>query len=43
MIIEKLESVFGKMTVVRGSKHVFLSMDIEYNEDERTADISMKQ
>ncbi len=34
MIIEKLEpSKFGKMTVVRGDKHVFLGMNIKFNRE----------
>jgi Reverse transcriptase (RNA-dependent DNA polymerase) len=37
-----LEKHFGKMTVTRGRKHVFLSMNIVYT-DERTAKITMKQ
>jgi hypothetical protein len=30
-IIERLENVFGKMTITRGSTHVFLGMNIAYN------------
>jgi hypothetical protein len=41
-IIEKLENVFGKMTITRGSTHVFLGMNINYNKQERTAKISMR-
>jgi hypothetical protein len=40
-IIEKIESRFGKMTVVRGKEHVFLGMNIRYT-DEGTAVIVMK-
>jgi hypothetical protein len=42
MVINKLEAAFGKMTVTRGSSHVFLGMNIEYNKSERTAKITMK-
>jgi hypothetical protein len=42
MIINKLEAAFGKMTVTRGSSHVFLGMNIDYNKSERTAKITMK-
>jgi hypothetical protein len=41
MIIEKIESKFGKMTVVRGTTHVFLGMTFFFNEN-GTATISMK-
>ena len=41
-IIEKLESKFGKMTVVRGNEHVFLGMNVRYNRKERNATINMK-
>ena len=42
MIIEKIESHFGKMTVTRGSDHIFLGMNIHYNKDAGTATIKMK-
>ena len=29
-VIEMIESKFGKMTVTRGTKHIFLGMDIEF-------------
>ena len=41
-IIEQLEAKFGKMTVVRGDKHVFLGMNIAYNRGARNATITMK-
>ena len=40
-IISRLEGKFGKMTVTRGRDHVFLGMDISYN-DRGTATITMK-
>jgi hypothetical protein len=40
-VIEKIEARFGKMTVTRGKKHVFLGMDIEFYEN-GTASIKMK-
>jgi hypothetical protein len=42
MIISKLESKFGKMTVMRGDAHVFLGMQIKYNRTDNTATIGMK-
>ena len=42
MIIDTLEKHFGKMTVTRGRKHVFLGMKILYTE-EQTAKITMRQ
>jgi hypothetical protein len=42
MIIEKLEAAFGKMKVTRGTSHVFLGMNIEYNKEKRNAKITMK-
>ncbi len=39
-VIEKIEEQFGKMTVTRGKKHVFLGMDIDYLEN-GTARIGM--
>jgi hypothetical protein len=39
-VIEKIEERFGKMTVTRGKKHVFLGMKIDYLES-RTAEIDM--
>jgi hypothetical protein len=41
-IINRLETKFGKMTVVRGDTHVFLGMHIRYNRKEKTATISMR-
>jgi hypothetical protein len=41
MIIDQLESTFGKMTMTRGSSHIFLGMYIEFNKTERTAKIIM--
>jgi hypothetical protein len=41
-VIETLEGNFGKMTVTRGREHVFLGMNIRYN-DNQTATITMKQ
>jgi hypothetical protein len=40
-VIARIESKFGKMTVTRGKKHVFLGMDIEFHEDGTTT-IKMK-
>jgi hypothetical protein len=40
-IIRKIEERFGKMTVTRGKDHVFLGMNITYNDD-GTASIKMK-
>jgi hypothetical protein len=40
-IIKKIEAHFGKMTVTRGTHHVFLGMDIVYQAD-GTASIGMK-
>ena len=40
-IIEMIETQFDKMTVTRGSEHVFLGMRIKYNGD-GTAEITMK-
>ena len=42
MIIEKIESRFGKMTFTGGKEHVFLGMNVRYTE-ERTAVITMKE
>jgi hypothetical protein len=39
-VVEKIEERFGKMTVTRGKKHVFLGMKIHYLEN-RTAEIDM--
>jgi Reverse transcriptase (RNA-dependent DNA polymerase) len=41
-IIQKIESKFGKMTVVRGKQHNFLGMDIMFRAD-KTVTISMRQ
>jgi hypothetical protein len=40
-VIEKIEARFGKMTVTRGREHVFLGMNIDFNDD-GTANIKMK-
>jgi hypothetical protein len=40
-VIEKIEERFGKMTVTRGNKHVFLGMNLEFHEN-GTASIKMK-
>jgi len=42
-IIEKNEAKFGKMTVTRGKHHVFLGMDINFNENDGTVTILMKE
>lgn len=41
-IIEKIEEKFGNMTVMRGKRHVFLGMDIVFN-DGGTVSIGMQQ
>jgi hypothetical protein len=41
-VIAKLEEKFGEMTVTRGKEHVFLGMNIKFNED-GTATIKMKE
>ena len=41
MIISRLETSFGKMTAVRGDNHVFLGMNITYNQEAQTATIGM--
>jgi hypothetical protein len=41
-IIKRIEKRFGKMTVTRGNKHVFLGMHVEYNENS-TASIGMEE
>jgi hypothetical protein len=41
--IEKIEAKFGKMTVTRGKCHVFLGMDITFNDDDGTVTILMKE
>jgi hypothetical protein len=40
-VIHKIEEHFGKMTVTRGTKHVFLGMSITLNPD-GTFDMNMK-
>jgi hypothetical protein len=40
-VIERIEDRFGEMTVTRGKGHVFLGMNINFNED-GTASIKMK-
>ena len=42
-IIEKIEAKFGKMTVTRGKHHVFLGMDITFNDNNGTVTIQMKE
>jgi len=42
-IIEKIEAKFGKMTVTRGKHHVFLGMDITFNDNDGTVTILMKE
>ena len=42
-IIKKIEVKFGKMTVTRGKHHVFLGMDITFNNDNGTVTILMKE
>jgi hypothetical protein len=42
-IIEKIEVKFGKMTVTRGKHHVFLGMDITFNDNDGTVTILMKE
>jgi hypothetical protein len=42
-IIEKIEVKFGKMTVTRGKHHVFLGMDITFNDNNGTVTILMKE
>jgi hypothetical protein len=41
--IKKTEVKFGKMTVTRGKHHVFLGMDITFNDDDGTVTILMKE
>jgi hypothetical protein len=41
-VIQQLEERFGKMTVKRGSGHVFLGMHIDYQEN-GTAEIMMRE
>ena len=41
-VIEKIEAKFGKMTVTRGKHHVFLGMDIMFN-DNGTVTLLMKE
>ena len=42
-IIEKIEAKFGKMTVTRGKRHVFLGMDITFNDNNGTVTILIKE
>jgi len=42
-IIEKIEVKFGKMTVTRGKHHVFLGMDITFNDNNGTFTILIKK
>ena len=41
-VIEKIEAKFGKMTATRGKHHVFLGMDIMFN-DNGTVTLLMKE
>jgi len=41
-VVEKIEERFGKMTVTRGKEHVFLGMNIRFNDD-GTASVRMKE
>jgi hypothetical protein len=41
-VIEKIEAKFGKMTVTRGKHHLFLGMDITFNDD-ATVTLLMKE
>ena len=41
--IEKIEVKFGKMTVTRGKHHVFLGMDITFNDNDGTVTILIKE
>jgi len=40
-IVDAIEQHFGKMTMVRGKKHIFLGMEIDFNDD-GTVKIGMK-
>jgi hypothetical protein len=40
-VIKRIKDRFGEMTVMRGKEHVFLGMNINFNED-GTASIKMK-
>jgi len=42
-IIEKIEAKFGKMTMTRGKHHVFLGMDITFNDNDGTVTILIKE
>jgi len=42
-VIEKIEAKFGKLTVTKGKHHVFLGMDITFNDDNGTVTILMKE
>jgi len=42
-IIKKIEAKFGKMTATRGKHHVFLGMDITFNDNNGTVTILMKE
>ena len=39
-VVDKIEARFGKMTVTRGKHHVFLGMDITFNDD-KTVTVTM--
>jgi hypothetical protein len=42
-IMEKIEVKFGKMTVTKGKHHVFLGMDITFNDNDGTVTMLMKE
>jgi hypothetical protein len=42
-IINKLEKKYGKMTVVKCKKQVYVGMHIEYDNTDGTVDINMKE
>jgi len=42
-IIEKIEAKFGKMPVTRGKHHVFLAIDITFNDNNGTVTILIKE
>ena len=41
-IIKEIEETFGEMTVKRGKEHVFVGMNVRFNED-GSINISMKE
>ena len=42
-LIQQIEKHTGKMTVTRGKEHVFLGMNIMFNDEDGTATIGMKE